>query len=183
MKYYGNYSGFENYGYNEGNSKKDYNYANNQKSGQNYNSNKHNNNSKKQFPSITLEKALIESSYPKYLQDFIKEFLIINYSNNVNKKVYLTNVNNEKLFAIEYKLPVNLRDRIYNVSVLVYLPKLYPNYEPEFYISKTGKVAVTSFYKNGKINEKTLKIDPIEEISESTKLELIEALLYPTADE
>ena len=164
MKYYGNYSGFENYGYNdypkyEGNSKKDYNYEKYKNSGNNYSGNNYNNNSKKQFPSITLEEALIKSSYPKYLQDFIKEFMINNYSNNINKKVYLTSVNNEKLFVIEYKLSVKLKDRIYNIFVLVYLPKLYPNYEPDFYISKKGKVAVTSYYKNGKINGKTLKID------------------------
>ena len=164
MKYYWNYSGFENYGYNEypkyeGNSKKDYNYEKYKNTGNNYSGNNYNNNSKKQFPSITLEEALKQSSYPKYLQDFIKEFIINNYSNNINKKVYLASINNEKLFVIEYKLSVNLKDRIYNIFVLVYLPKLYPNYEPDFYISKKGKVAVTDFYKNGKINGKTLKID------------------------
>ena len=42
---------------------------------------------------------------------------------------------------------------------------------------------ITINWVDYRIIEKTLKIDPIEEISESTKLELIEALLYPTADE
>ena len=106
-----------------------------------------------------MEDALIKSSYPKYLQDFIKEFIINNYSNNKNKKVYLTLVNNESLFVIEYKLSVYLNGKSYEIFILVYLPKLYPNYEPNFYILKDKKFSVNDYYKNGKINEKTLKIN------------------------
>ena len=154
MNYYGDYLGFENYG-----SEKDY-FDEKPKSSKNYyNNNSKNTSLKKNFPLITMEDALIKSSYPKYLQDFIKEFIINNYSNNKNKKVYLTLVNNESLFVIEYKLSVYLNGKSYEIFILVYLPKLYPNYEPNFYILKDKKFSVSDYYKNGKINEKTLKIN------------------------
>ena len=154
MNYYGDYLGFENYG-----SEKDY-FDEKPKSNRNYyNNNSKNTSLKKNFPLITMEDALIKSSYPKYLQDFIKEFIINNYSNNKNKKVYLTLVNNESLFVIEYKLSVYLNGKSYEIFILVYLPKLYPNYEPNFYILKDKKFSVNDYYKNGKINEKTLKIN------------------------
>jgi len=154
MNYYGDYLGFENYG-----SEKDY-FDEKPKSNRNYyNNNSKNTSLKKNFPLITMEDALIKSSYPKYLQDFIKEFIINNYSNNKNKKVYLTLVNNESLFVIEYKLSVYLNGKSYEIFILVYLPKLYPNYEPNFYILKDKKFSVSDYYKNGKINEKTLKIN------------------------
>ena len=154
MNYYGDYLGFENYG-----SEKDY-FDEKPKSNRNYYNNNSNNTSlKKNFPLITMEDALIKSSYPKYLQDFIKEFIINNYSNNKNKKVYLTLVNNESLFVIEYKLSVYLNGKSYEIFILVYLPKLYPNYDPNFYILKDKKFSVSDYYKNGKINEKTLKIN------------------------
>ena len=154
MNYYGDYLGFENYG-----SEKDY-FDEKPKSNRNYyNNNSKNTSLKKNFPLITMEDALIKSSYPKYLQDFIKEFIINNYSNNKNKKVYLTLVNNESLFVIEYKLSVYLNGKSYEIFILVYLPKLYPNYDPNFYILKDKKFSVSDYYKNGKINEKTLKIN------------------------
>ena len=154
MNYYGDYLGFENYG-----SEKDY-FDEKPKSNRNYYNNNSNNTSlKKNFPLITMEDALIKSSYPKYLQDFIKEFIINNYSNNKNKKVYLTLVNNESLFVIEYKLSVYLNGKSYEIFILVYLPKLYPNYDPNFYILKDKKFSVSDYYKNGKINEKSLKIN------------------------
>ena len=153
MNYYGDYLGFENYG-----SEKDY-FDVKPKSNRNYYNNSNNTSLKKNFPLITMEDALIKSSYPKYLQDFIKEFIINNYSNNKNKKVYLTLVNNESLFVIEYKLSVYLNGKSYEIFILVYLPKLYPNYDPNFYILKDKKFSVSDYYKNGKINEKTLKIN------------------------
>ena len=42
--------------------------------------------------------------------------------------------------------------------VLVYLPILFPNYPPEFYIEKTTSLGLNKFY-NGKINIPDFKIN------------------------
>ena len=155
-----NYSNFDIYGnddydydkleyYEE---QKNKNFSNNN----NYNNFSVNNNSSKQ---LTLEDALSKSSYPKYTEDFVKEFLIKNYSNNKNAKVYLIPVDEEKIFGIEYNLPITFQDKIYNVYILIYLPPLFPYYEPEFYISKKRNIGLIEYYHKGKINPVNLKIN------------------------
>lgn len=161
MFYYNDYYNYGNY----------YNYDNNssyyQNKGyqmnENY-SNYYNNNSNykpsKKKPKIKLEEALSKSSYPKYTKDFIEEFLINNYSDKINAKVFLTEVKNEKLFVIEYKLQIDFSKKIYDVYILVYLPPLYPNYEPEFYISKRGKIGISNYYQiEKKIDPKDLRLN------------------------
>ena len=109
---------------------------------------------------LTIEEAISKSSYPKYIQDFVKNFIINNYSNNKNTKVYLVAINNEKIFSIKYNLPINLKNKIYYVQLLIYIPILYPNYEPEFYISKKiNNINLNNYYKDGKIDEKNLRIN------------------------
>ena len=155
-----NYSNFDIYGnddydydkleyYEE---QKNRNFSNNN----NYNNFSVNNNSSKQ---LTLEDALSKSSYPKYTEDFVKEFLTKNYSNNKNAKVYLIPVDEEKIFGIEYNLPITFHDKIYNVYILIYLPPLFPYYEPEFYISKKRNIGLIEYYHKGKINPVNLKIN------------------------
>ena len=85
---------------------------------------------------VTLDNAIKMTSYPKYLLDFIKNFLIDNYSDNDMATVYLIK-DKENIFVIEYVLTLELNGRKYKVYVLVYLPILFPNYPPEFYIEKT----------------------------------------------
>ena len=76
---------------------------------------------------ITLDNAIKMTSYPKYLLDFIKKFLIDNYSDNDMVTVYLIK-ETENIFVIEYALTIELNGRNYKVYVLVYLPILFPNY-------------------------------------------------------
>ena len=106
---------------------------------------------------ISLEEALKITSYPNYLKDFIKQFLIDNYSDNDMAKIFLIK-DNEKIFVIEYALTIELNGRNYKVYVLVYLPILFPNYPPEFYIEKTASLGLNKFY-NGKISVPDFKIN------------------------
>lgn len=117
--------------------------------------------------SLSLDDALQLSSYPKYLLDFIKQFLIDNYSDNDNATVYLYK-DNENIFLVEYKLKIELNQTFYNVFILVYFPILFPNYDPQIYIKKTTNLGLNKFYDN-KIDfkdfriklEHFLKFDPI----------------------
>ena len=111
-------------------------------------------------PKLSLEKAILKSSYPKYTQDFIKIWILNNYSNKKNTKVYLTSINNENIFLIDYSLSIKFNKIHYKIDLLIYFPILYPNYEPEFYISKKNKNEfLNSYYKDGKINEQNFKIN------------------------
>jgi hypothetical protein len=107
---------------------------------------------------LQLEDAIAMSSYPKYLLDFMKNFLIDNYSDNDIVQIYLITDKEDNIFVIEYALSIELNGRNYKVYVLVYLPILFPNYPPEFYIEKTTNLGLNRFY-NGKINSQDLKIN------------------------
>lgn len=109
---------------------------------------------------LTIDKSICISSYPKYLHEFIKDFLIKNYSNNEEAIVYLTSVGNEKIFVINYILPITLGNTEYKVPILVYLPLLFPNYSPEFYIFKKENIGINRDYLNNNlINKSDLKIN------------------------
>ena len=153
-----------NYGYNNNYYKGPHNNARNYSNNSQYNQKRQNINNRFNYNdnisipnTLKIEEALSKSSYPKYIKSFMKDFLIKNYSANNEAKVYLTLVNNENLFVIEYSLPIDLNGKIYKVNVLVYFPALYPNYEPEFYLSKNGRIGISKVYEK-KINSKDLKI-------------------------
>ena len=109
---------------------------------------------------LEFEDALVIVSYPKYILEYIKKFLIENYSDSDMAEIFMiTNEDGEKLFVIEYSLIIELNNKNYKVFLLVYLPILFPNYPPEFYIEKTANILVNKFYLDGKINENDLKIN------------------------
>ena len=123
----------------------------------NSNNARYNNNENGTTSQLSLDNALKTTSYPKYLLDFIKQFLIDNYSESDMATVYLIK-DTENIFVIEYTLTIELNGRNYKVYVLVYLPILFPNYPPEFYIEKTTSLGLNKFY-NGKINIPDFKIN------------------------
>ena len=129
--------------------------------GKNMNTNNQQNNENNQLQNNILElnDAIAMSSYPQYIQDFIKNFLIDNYSDNDITKIYLLAESKETIFVIEYSLQVEFNNRNYIVYILVYLPILFPNYPPEFYIEKTADIGLNKYYANGKINETDFKIN------------------------
>ena len=125
----------------------------NRKAMTNPNNSRYNNN----VEEITLDSAIKMTSYPRNLLDFIKNFLIDNYSDSDMTTVYLVK-DQENIFVIEYTLTIELNERNYKVYVLVYLPILFPNYPPELYIEKTTSLGLNKFY-NGKITEPDFKIN------------------------
>lgn len=122
------------------------------------NNNKESNKQNDKNSVLQLEDAIAMSSYPKYLLDFIKNFLIDNYADNDIVTIYLITDKEDNIFVIEYALTIELNGRNYKVYVLVYLPVLFPNYPPEFYIEKTANLGLNKFY-NGKIELPDLKIN------------------------
>ena len=110
---------------------------------------------------LKFEDALAIVSYPKYILDYIKQFLLENYSNNDDLiKIYMiSNSERENIFVIEYGLIIELNNKNYKIYVLVYLPILFPNYPPEFYIEKTTNLSLNKIYMDGKINPNDLKIN------------------------
>ena len=127
---------------------------------QNSNINSIYNNNKKitNLQPLDLNEALSKSSYPKHLQDFIKNFIIDEYFGNKDAKVYFQSLSDEKLFVVEYQLPINFNKKTYNVNIFMYIPKLFPNYPPEFYIEKKYNTGLNKDYKN-EIDESTFKIN------------------------
>ena len=155
--YNNNRNKFNNYPHNKhyrgGYNKKNYNYDEG-----------YSNNMPPKFNQLTmsLEEAIAKSSIPENLsdlRDFIKEFLTKYHSNNEEVEIYLTTVEEERIFVIEQILNIPLNDRNYKITILIYLPILFPNYEAEFYISKKkGGVCIEKDYEE-KINPKDLRIN------------------------
>ena len=131
--------------------------------GKNMNNNnrqQYNNNQNQNENSILeLNDAMAMSSYPQYMQDFIKSFLIDNYSGSDIAQIFLITDEEERIFVIEYSLEIEFNGRNYKVFILVYLPILFPNYPPEFYIERNANISLNNFYKDGKISEIDFKIN------------------------
>ena len=108
---------------------------------------------------LKLEDALDLSSYPKDNLNFIKNFLQMNYSNNDMANVFLTLENNELIFLIKYFLKIKLFNKYYAVSLLVYIPTLFPNHPPEFFIEKKLGVHINKWYTNNQFISNNFKIN------------------------
>ena len=71
-------------------------------------------------PILELEEALLIVSYSKYNLDFIKQFLIDNYSGNDMTRIYvLSNDDGENIFSIEYSLIIEFNSKNYSLNILV----------------------------------------------------------------
>lgn len=108
---------------------------------------------------IQLDIAINQSSYPLYKREIILDFMISNFEGNKDAKVYFTFKEKEKLFVIEYVLSVYLLQKLYKINLLIHIPILFPDYPPEIYIEKNSNIGINEYYKNGKIDQDTLKIN------------------------
>jgi hypothetical protein len=80
------------------------------------------------------------------------------YIGNPEAKVYFQ-YRNEKLFVVEYVLPVNLMNKTYNVDIIMHIPISYPDNPPEFYIAKKKSVCINEQYiKNNMVNGDSFQI-------------------------
>jgi hypothetical protein len=112
----------------------------------------------KSIQSITLEQALIQSSYPREKHELISDMMLNEYIGNPEAKVYFQ-YRNEKLFVVEYVLPVNLMNKTYNVDIIMHIPISYPDNPPEFYIAKKKSVCINEQYiKNNMVNGDSFQI-------------------------
>ena len=108
---------------------------------------------------IDLYIAMSKSSYLQYNINYIHDFLSNKIINNNNAKIYFLYKAEEKIFVIEYKLSALIVEKIYNINLLIHIPKFYPDSPPEFYIEKRPKISINPKYINGKIDPKTFKIN------------------------
>ena len=114
----------------------------------------------KNVQSITLDQALIQSSYPREKHELINDMMINEYIGNPEAKVYFQYKNPEKLFVVEYVLQIYLMNKPYNVDLYMHIPREYPDYPPEFYVGKKKGVCINNEYiKNNMINEGTFQIN------------------------
>ena len=126
----------------------------------NYNNNYNNNYRNVQsFQPLVLEQALERSSYPTYIRDFIKNFIINDYYENGDAKVYLQSIDNEKTFVIDYALSVIFSKKQYKINIYIHIPVLFPNYPPVIYVQKKPNTGLNKSYLNGKIDSEDFKIN------------------------
>ena len=108
------------------------------------------------YKPLELDLALRKSLYPSYCQEYIKNFIIKNYFENKECKIYLYN----KLFVIIYTININFNKKSYKINLFVHLPELFPNYPPEIYLIKKPKFAINKVYiLNGQIDPNNFKIN------------------------
>ena len=134
-------------------------YANQQRNYNNYNNYNNNYRNVQSFQPLLLEQALEQSSYPSYRRDFIKNFIINDYYENPEAKVYLQCSDKEKTFVIEYTLSIIFSNKVFKVILYIHIPILFPNYPPEIYIQKKQGIGLNRSYLNGKIDAEEFKIN------------------------
>ncbi len=114
----------------------------------------------KNYKYIFLNEALDKSSYPKDKHILIRNFIVNQYYDKKDKKIYFDYSSKEKLFIIEYLLKVYLNEIKYNIRIYAIIPETFPDNNPEFYIKHLPNIAVIKGYiKSNIINERTLKIN------------------------
>ena len=64
---------------------------------------------------LNLREALLKSTYPIYNHEFLKDFMTKTYSNNELAKVYLTSIDDDKIFVVEYILSIRVEVKMYRV--------------------------------------------------------------------
>ena len=108
---------------------------------------------------LDLDTALENSSYKNYNKKFIHDFLLYNYINNKDAKIYFLSKEEEKIFVIEYKLTLTIVEKTYNLNLYIHIPILYPDLPPHFYLEKKKKIGLAPHYLNGKIDPQTFEIN------------------------
>ena len=108
---------------------------------------------------MLLDLALEQSCYSSYNRDYIRNFLLDNYDNQNEAKVYLLAKEPKKTFVIEYTLSITLVNKPYKITLFVHIPEFYPDYDLEFYLLKKPYIGLSDYYKNGIIDENTFKLN------------------------
>ena len=133
---------------------------------------------------LLLDLALEQSSYPTYNREFIQNYIINDYLDNQEAKVYFQSGEKEKTFVIEYTLSITFANKPYKINLIIHIPVLFPNHPPEFFVQKRPNTGINNIYlENQKIDSfdfkininKFLKYDPnrnnIKEIIDNIKRE------------
>ena len=131
-------------------------YNNNNNNNSNRLNNPNNGSSKKTIPKINLKEAILRSKYPRRNHDFIENFMIKTFGGKPDLTSYLS----DKIFVIDYTINVLLNSKKFKVNILLYLPELFPDYEPELYLKNTGGnfgINIQNYEKS--INKNNLKLD------------------------
>ena len=123
-----------------------------QEPARNYNYNNYRN--VESYQPLNLNLALEKSAYPPYNRDYIKNFIINDYFENNDAKVYLQ----EKLFVIIYTLNISFNKKSYKIIIYIHIPELFPNYPPEIYVQKKPKTGLNKTYIP-KINPQDFKVN------------------------
>ena len=132
-----------------------YNYQNPVNNYNNYNNNNNNQRIITSYQPLALSCALEQSNYSPYGKKFIKKFLLSDYLENKEAKVYFQN----KLFVIEHTLSINFLGKSYKINMFIHIPMYFPEGRPEFYLQKKANVGLNKSYLDGRINQETFLIN------------------------
>ena len=123
-----------------------------QEPARNYNYNNYRN--VESYQPLNLNLALEKSAYPPYNRDYIKNFIINDYFENNDAKVYLQ----EKFFVIIYTLNISFNKKSYKIIIYIHIPESFPNCPPEIYVQKKPKTGLNKTYIP-KINPQDFKVN------------------------
>ena len=107
---------------------------------------------------MNINQAINLCGYDETIKKDFVTFLQNNYSNDKTKLFLFTrNENAPKLFIMQIQIPSTFNGQIYDISVLCYFPRNFPNSPPELYFEKINSVKINpkcTFY----VNEENLNI-------------------------
>ncbi len=114
--------------------------------------------------SINIFDSLSDLTYEKNNVDYVTNAIFDYNESNPKSEIYKVHLSSygakQKVFAMKHQISVHFQDKIYPVSIIIYLTNSFPNTPPEVYLDlSVSNVGVNpKFLKSGEINDNSYQI-------------------------
>lgn len=98
-----------------------------------------------------------ECSYPMNTKDYVGIVVLELFNLDKGTTFYKVMKSGDKIIVAHYKVKVSFKGKIYDVPLLIYLPKIFPKSPPEIYIENQTDIGINPANKD--IDPETKKIN------------------------
>lgn len=80
--------------------------------------------------------SIAQCSYPPMTRDYVANVVLEISSSDKNTKFYKITKDGNKILVVHYKVKVPFKNKDYDISILIYLPKDFPRVPPEVFLER-----------------------------------------------
>ena len=119
---------------------------------------------------ISFLDAFPLTCYLEYFKNILADFILEKFDHDNSSRYFLyVNQGNKKIFLLHKKLKVIYAKRNYEVPILMYFPKNFPNTPPEIYLEKRSNNLEINLELNQLKNELLRKLNLIAQVHKNEK--------------